>query len=158
MYNVDIVVTDQVFYCLSVRSWASPYIDPKSQQKKPEDNQWAANSRGWTDVLEMDAVEAVRHFNASGRTLLMIWPGYADPMAYNAVESYQVYPLLALWAVTWTDSGKQGEYIIFVGEGECGCTADDAFFELMEVGCIQYLAEVWANYECAGGVAFGRDS
>ena len=104
MYNVDIVVTDQVFYRLSVCLWASPQIDPKSQQKKPEDNQWAANSRGWTDVLEMDAVEAVRHFNASGRTLLMIWPGYADPMAYNAVESYQVYPLLALWAVTWTDS------------------------------------------------------
>ena len=36
----------------------------------------------------------------------------------------------------------QGEYVIFVGEGECGCTADDAFFELMEVGCIQYLARV----------------
>ena len=39
----------------------------------------------------------------------------------------------------------QGEYVIFVGEGECGCTADDAFFELMEVGCIQYLAEALPN-------------
>jgi len=39
----------------------------------------------------------------------------------------------------------QGEYVIFVGEGECGCTADDAFFELMEVGCMQYLAELWGG-------------
>ena len=44
------------------------------------------------------------------RALMMVWP-YMDDMAFRALEAYE------------------GDTLIFVGEGEGGCTASDEFFE-----------------------------
>lgn len=59
--------------------------------------------------------------------LLLVWPPYDDPMAYNCLRAYQ------------------GDTLIYVGEGSGGCTGDDAFHALLEAEWEQ----VWCNYECA---------
>lgn len=58
------------------------------------------------------------------RALFMAWPPYEAPMARVSVE-------------TWG-----GDIVIYVGESEGGCTADDSFFALLntdfeEVECVQ---------------------
>lgn len=45
----------------------------------------------------------------SDRTLILCWPPYDDPMAYNALVAYK------------------GETVIYIGEGQGGCTGDDRF-------------------------------
>lgn len=45
------------------------------------------------------------------RTLFLCWPPYDSDMAVNTLNAYQ------------------GKRLVFIGEGDGGCTADDAFFE-----------------------------
>lgn len=47
------------------------------------------------------------------RALFLCWPPYDDPMAYDALRQYE------------------GELLIYVGEGEGGCTGDDYFHKLV---------------------------
>ena len=51
------------------------------------------------------------------RTLFLCWPPYGTDMGYLCLKTY-------------LDNG--GHTLVYVGEGEGGCTADDAFHELME--------------------------
>jgi hypothetical protein len=74
----------------------------------PEDNHHV--TRTWTDLLRDDASAAGRH---PDRALFLCWPTYADPWAAHALACYT------------------GDTLIYAGEGEGGCTADDAFFELL---------------------------
>lgn len=69
------------------------------------------NPPRWTKVLE-GTPESLR--NHSDRTLLLVWPPYAEPMAYECLIHYG------------------GNRIIYVGEGSGGCTADDQFHERLE--------------------------
>lgn len=50
------------------------------------------------------------------RTLLLVWPPYESPMAYDATVKH-----LSLG----------GEYVAYCGEGAGGCTADDQFHQLL---------------------------
>jgi len=47
------------------------------------------------------------------RALFLCWPPYGDPMAAECLQSYQ------------------GCRLVFIGEGEGGCTGDDTFFEIL---------------------------
>ena len=47
-------------------------------------------------------------------TLMLVWPCYATPMAVNCLRRHL------------------GDHVIYVGEGEGGCTADDDFHELLD--------------------------
>lgn len=67
--------------------------------------------REWSPVLPGDASAAGKH---PDRALFLCWPSYADPWAAQALACYQ------------------GDTLIYAGEGEGGCTADDAFFELRD--------------------------
>lgn len=49
------------------------------------------------------------------RNLLLIWPPYQQPMAFNCAKLLSV-----------------GKILCYVGEGYGGCTADDAFHEYLE--------------------------
>lgn len=71
----------------------------------------AAGGGTYTSVVRDDATAAKRH---PDRALLLCWPSNRDPWAAHALSCYQ------------------GDLLIFVGEGPGGCTADDAFFELLE--------------------------
>lgn len=78
-----------------------------------DDRSWKANGNGalWTDVVE-GSLELVRP--NSHRSLFLCWPPYATPLARHALARYQ------------------GGTVIFVGEHLDGCTADDAFFGLLD--------------------------
>ena len=47
------------------------------------------------------------------RTLFLCWPPYDNPMAYDTLKVYT------------------GNKLVLIGEGEGGCTGDDAFFALL---------------------------
>lgn len=51
------------------------------------------------------------------RTLLLCWPPYDEPVARDALASYQ-------------QAG--GRNLIYIGEGKGGCTGDDAFHQLLK--------------------------
>jgi hypothetical protein len=65
----------------------------------------------WTDVEELDGVRAVRKY--PNHTLLLVWPCYDKDWAYKTLRAYK------------------GDTVVFCGEGWGGCTADDAFYELL---------------------------
>ena len=69
-------------------------------------------SKQWTTVKLMTAKQAASKY--SKHTLLMVWPSYNDPWAYEALKAYK------------------GKTFVYCGEGMCGCTADDAFHELLQ--------------------------
>lgn len=48
------------------------------------------------------------------RTLFLCWPPYGSDMACKALQTYQ------------------GKRLIYIGEGDGGCTADEDFFQLLE--------------------------
>jgi len=50
------------------------------------------------------------------RALMLCWPPYDSPMAVESLRAYQ------------------GDTLIYIGEQECGCTANDDFFKELESG------------------------
>lgn len=69
--------------------------------------------RTWTTILPGDHSVPGRH---PDRALFLCWPSYADGWAAQALACYT------------------GDLLIYAGEGEGGCTADDSFFELLDAG------------------------
>lgn len=78
-----------------------------------DDFSWniGAGSPPWTKV-EMGGTSAVR--GHGHRALLLCWPPYSHSMARHALALYE------------------GGTVIYVGEGEEGCTGDEAFHEKLE--------------------------
>jgi hypothetical protein len=66
--------------------------------------------RTWTTLLRDDHA-APRHHG--DRALFLCWPSYAEPWAAQSLACYT------------------GDLLVYCGEGEGGCTADDGFFELL---------------------------
>lgn len=64
---------------------------------------WHAVQTGGPEVL--DSLDAP--------ALLLCWPPYNDDMAFNALQKFR------------------GETVVYVGEGHGGCTANDAFHDLL---------------------------
>jgi hypothetical protein len=67
--------------------------------------------RSWATVLRDDHSAAKHH---PDRALFLCWPSYSDPWAAQALASYT------------------GDMLIYAGEGEGGCCADDEFFTLRD--------------------------
>lgn len=67
--------------------------------------------RTWTSLLRDDHSAPKHH---PDRALFLCWPSYAEPWAAQALACYS------------------GDLLIYCGEGEGGCTADDEFFHLLE--------------------------
>jgi hypothetical protein len=67
--------------------------------------------RTWTTLLTDDHSASKHH---PDRALFQCWPSYAEPWAAQSLACYE------------------GDLLIYAGEGEGGCTADDAFFELRD--------------------------
>ena len=67
--------------------------------------------RQWATVLPDDATAPKHH---PDRALFLCWPSYAEPWAAQSLACYR------------------GDLLIYCGEGDGGCTADDAFFELRD--------------------------
>lgn len=66
--------------------------------------------RTWTSLLRDDHSAPKHH---PDRALFLCWPSYAEPWAAQSLACYE------------------GDLLIYCGEGEGGCTADDEFFHLL---------------------------
>ena len=64
----------------------------------------------WFDVQAGEPECIARH---GDRVLLLCWPPYSDDMAVQSLKAYT------------------GTHLIYIGESDGGCTADEAFFELL---------------------------
>jgi hypothetical protein len=74
-----------------------------------------AVSSVWTDVaVTTDPHQTIREH--AGRTLFLCWPDDDSPFARDCLATYQ-------------DAG--GQTLVYVGEPRGGCTAADAFFDLL---------------------------
>lgn len=80
--------------------------EPNEQQ---EGNTFAR--RTWTTVLRDDHGASRHH---PDRALFLCWPSYSDPWAAQSLANYE------------------GDMLIYAGEGEGGCCADDEFFQLRD--------------------------
>ena len=72
----------------------------------------AASNEPYTEIITKTATEAIecaREVFVDGYTLFLCWPPYEDQMAADAVEAFQ------------------GDTLIYVGQGRCGCTGDERF-------------------------------
>lgn len=67
--------------------------------------------RTWTTLLPDDHSASKHH---PDRALFLCWPSYAEPWAAQSLACYE------------------GDTLIYAGEEEGGCTADNAFFELRD--------------------------
>lgn len=67
--------------------------------------------REWTTILRDDHSASKHH---PDRALFLCWPSYSDPWAAQSLACYS------------------GDLLIYAGEGEGGCTADDEFFRLLD--------------------------
>lgn len=62
----------------------------------------------WFPVVDRD-LESI----GSERTLFLCWPNYLDPMATDCLKTYR------------------GKTLVYIGEREGGCTANDEFFSIL---------------------------
>lgn len=65
----------------------------------------------YTDVFQGDE-SVLRKFHSSNN-LFLCWPPYGNPMALNCLKNFK------------------GKYVLYIGEGEYGCTADDEFHDTL---------------------------
>ena len=90
-----------------------------------DDNSWSKNYENFdinkTDIdmkkYQYDCVEAIKQFGDEVDFILCSWPPYAEKMAYDALIEMRNHKHLKM---------------IYIGENEYGCTADDNFFEAIK--------------------------
>ena len=78
-------------------------------------------AKEWHPVFQGDESVLALPENTD-RVLFLCWPTYSSTFAYDALKAYQ------------------GDYVIYIGEGEGGCNGDDTFWMLVE-GAEPWLAE-----------------
>ena len=69
--------------------------------------------RMFTEVLRMDHLTAIRSF-PDATVLMLCWPSYNEEFACVALGHFR------------------GDFLIYIGEEECGCTATFSFFHLLD--------------------------
>jgi len=70
----------------------------------------------YIDIEKIDGVEAVKKYGKEYDYVLMSFPEYSSPFAYNILKVCM----------------EMNIDLIYIGEDQGGCTADDDFFELLE--------------------------
>lgn len=83
-------------------------IDVKCYDIQPYHNSHCDNK--WFEIESADEFISADY---SDRALMLCWPPYSSPMAYNALNAYK------------------GDYVIYIGEGDGGCTGDDKFHDML---------------------------
>ena len=87
-------------------------------------NDWAEHfakelwKEPFVPIKKMDACEAIRTYHSDIDMILMSWPCYQDPMAFHVLQMATAYKIP----------------ILYEGEWDGGCCADDEFFELVREG------------------------
>ncbi len=95
-------------YCLQKNGVDITPIDLKI------DNNNYGFEQTYTEIIQINAVDYIKK-NNNYDTIIMSWPNYQNPFAYNVLKQM-----------------KKGQQLIYIGEGYGGCTADDKFFKLLQ--------------------------
>lgn len=66
----------------------------------------------WFDVRKGEGVQCLNGYH--DRALMLCWPPYSNPMAYEYLSAYQ------------------GDTLVYIGEGAEGCTGDRDFHQLLD--------------------------
>ena len=105
--------------------WAS-LLSLKGVSIIPTDPFLSHGSNGennFTAVEELSAEQAIEKYQ-DANVLMILWPSYNDDFAVNALRNFT------------------GNKIVFIGEGQGGCTADDDFYD-----------ELSENWEDCNGIS-----
>jgi hypothetical protein len=90
-------------------------------------NAWHGVNPAFVDVIEMDCADAaVKH---PEKTLFMSWPPYSEDAGYRALSNYT------------------GTRVIVIGEGEGGCTGDDALFNALDANWREIAEHIPVQWE-----------
>ena len=126
----------KVLEVLSGRGWLAYALREKGIDLIATDNfSWGQSHRdkALTEVIEMDALDAVEKYGESTDILILSWPPYGEEIAYRAMKKlYDINP---------------NAVIVFIGEGSGGCTADDNFFDHFEPLYNDSFSPVIEGYE-----------
>ena len=94
-----------------------------------------SHKKGWnehrTEIIEMEATEAVRMYGKDVDYILMSWP-YMDITAYKVLQNMRIV--------------NPNARLIYIGEGQTGCCADDNFFEALDEVYTEGMQEVNRRY------------
>jgi hypothetical protein len=79
----------------------------------PYDNfNWKEFKHHYTTILE--GSESTLLTQPTDKNLMLCWPDYDEPFAYNAAKNFR------------------GKYLIYIGEGSGGCTGDEDFHKYLD--------------------------
>jgi hypothetical protein len=126
--------------CLEVMSGCGSlsYFLKKSGVKIiPTDNftwkhDWFTYETFWLEIENIDAVSAIKKYGKDVDFIIMSWP-YMDDTAYNVlIEMRNINPKCKL---------------IYIGEEEGGCTANDQFFDISNFIDDENFSKVYDNFQ-----------
>ena len=80
-----------------------------------DNNYTPLKCKHFTDVKQMDGLEAIKKYEAD--ILILAWPPYGEPIARDAAKAF-------------FEKNPKGQ-ILYVGEAKSGCTASDEFFNFL---------------------------
>ena len=94
--------------------WSYLLAEAGATVRAYDNGSWSTffNCKPWFDIRR-GGPGMIRHYPDA--VVLIVWPPYDTPMAFNVATRIRV-----------------GQHLVFVGEGDGGCTGDDAFFNLLE--------------------------
>jgi hypothetical protein len=75
-----------------------------------DDFSWPNEYNGYIQVEKLKAVDAINEYSDAS-VLILIWPPYGKSMAFDALSEFK------------------GDYVVYIGEGQDGCTGDDYFHQ-----------------------------
>jgi hypothetical protein len=110
----------RVLEVMAGAGWLAKALREKGIDVIATDNGSWPKERGWTpqsEVEELDALLAIEKYADQTDILVMSWP-YMDDRAFEVIK---------LW-----DKLKPGAMVIYIGESDGGCTADEQFFRHFE--------------------------
>lgn len=89
---------------------------PPYGEDGPDANHYHKGAVCWSPVRKGGPEMVAEHPDS---TLFLCWPPYNEPMAAEALALYT------------------GDRVVYIGEGDGGCTADDAFHEALGLGFVE---------------------
>ena len=93
--------------------WAHLLASRGADVRAYDNGSWNIHGDHFWHQVKRGGPGMLRHF--PGAVVLICWPPYDDPLAYNVANRIRV-----------------GQLLVFIGEGEGGCTGDARFFGVLD--------------------------
>lgn len=87
-------------------------VDVVCSDASPGENKWHKGAALWVPVAQNWAEVVID--DHPDRVLFLAWPPYSEPSAFRTLREFK------------------GDRVIYIGEGEGGCTGDDDFHALLD--------------------------